>query len=135
VRRRGIDGVVGGAMKILDELEALADEATPGGWRDNSSEMVRPGSVAPINPQAVKGQGRIRSICKLPGTTPAHMLSDESLQQAKANAAYIAAADPPTVKALVRVARAGWDDRDCLARPIREALDALREMGGDGEQA
>ena len=79
-------------MKILDELERLADEATPGPW-----EATGEGYGWVWNTKDAPG---VRRLIHEPDSDRPHPELDEN------NATFIAAADPPTVKALVRVARA-----------------------------
>lgn len=133
----------------LDQLEQLAAAATPGPWKKDAEYVVaevptgRPGGEVII---------QCRPTVHGLGYKP-HSVIDRALIPApeilpmRANAAFVAAADPRTILALIAVARAAPDALEsltlideslngehdicdmCVARgPLREALAALEAL-------
>lgn len=111
----------------LDALEKLADEATPGKWRNAvySRERVIVAGLAS------------KAFVKVLGKPP-HSNGKDCAIQADANAAFIAAANPATIKALIAELK---EAREHLARCVElvpapgaiEAADAFLARNGKGE--
>lgn len=91
----------------LDELDALADAATPGPWEvheTNESSTLR--FMRPLPEQAVLGGGR------------------QYISMNAENAAFIAALDPDTVRALIAMARRAHEAEAKLMK-LRSTLHPL----------
>lgn len=99
----------------LDALEKLADEATPGPWRHYSHGLPEFSSVQHLveseSPGVNEGDGLV-CVTNAPNNR---------------DAAFIAAANPPTIKALIaelKEARATIADVDSAARQAASMNDA-----------
>ena len=107
----------------LDALEKLADEATPGDWFATADDQEPEWNVR----QSTDGL-----------LVAALTYSDFTLQQDARNAAFIAAANPATIKALIAELK---EAREHLARCVElvpapgaiEAADAFLARNGKGE--
>jgi hypothetical protein len=93
----------------LDALERVAEAATPGPWQNGIDDLE--GVVAPENP----GLGNV--IC----TPPTKRMYD-SIERWPDNATHIATFDPPTVKALISLARTA------LRMPSEEEVASERRL-------
>lgn len=90
------------------ELKALAEKATPGPW----VSFIRPSVQAVFGPDGVQPDSQ-GTVVNWPGFDS----SDQTKMQRKANARYIAAANPAVILQLLA-------ERDAL-RAERDALQAL----------
>lgn len=111
----------------LDALEKLADEATPGPWKvDRSYPNRLPGGISQDGTEGRAAITRFNAFAK--PTQPF----------AERNAAFIAAANPATIKALIAELK---EAREHLARCVElvpapgaiEAVDAFLARNGKGE--
>jgi len=93
-----------------EELKRLAEEATPGPWQNGIDDLE--GVVAPHNP----GLGNV--ICIPPKR---NMYS--SLERWPDNAAFIAAANPSAILALIAQNETLERERDTLAEALRPFAD------------
>ena len=106
--------------ETLAELRLLAAEATPGPWRDNVLGSEGYQILGGHKPVGVHGSTRPLYIARC---------GHEAWEVDKANAAYIAAADPPTVLALldtVDALRAETERQDAVIQDRFAAVRAIR---------
>lgn len=111
----------------LDALEKLADEATPGSWRTAIYSRERVIVAGPTFKAFIKVLSK-----------PPQSNGKECAIQADANAAFIAAANPATIKALIAELK---EAKKHLARCVElvpasgaiEAADAFLARNGKGE--
>jgi hypothetical protein len=91
--------MAGGKGMTLDDLAALAEQATPGPWAEVGRDVGHDEMVAAgMNPGDARGLG-----CEIEGPPEAWLRGQFARH---ADAAYIAACSPAVIKALVAVAKA-----------------------------
>ena len=107
----------------LDELERVAREATPGEWvsfdRDTASNIYSAGN-----------DGSLLAVCHSYSTDVSEKRPNAARR--RANAAYIAAFDPPTILALITAARRpALPDRE-VSDDVLHAMARAYEMSAFG---
>lgn len=109
----------------LDALEKLADEATPGPWTTDSGD-------GPLDDNA-KFQSNAQVLIYSDEDCDIHPVADASCNHScrtedeqAANAAFIAAANPATIKALIAELK---EERELFSALIFEVFDAITSDG------
>jgi len=118
-------------MTDLDALEKLADEATPGPWIADITSARSYASVRRASgPPTRTGRAAIVRLQTA--------LNSQRAEEAKADAAFIAAANPATIKALIAELKEArgllkrWRS-DLPTEALEDITDAFLARNGKGE--